>query len=108
MNARGLIIGWAAFIAQYGSIKLRRFFTDSLLTGDGASFRRGHDFLSHGFHFAREFLQPLAEGGVSLQLCTALYEGVAYAVDAVDIEAHLPQQTVEAHRCFKFQFAVLQ
>src|SRR5712664_3070402 len=98
IDARGLIVGWTAFIVQYGAVELRRFLADALFAGDGASFRRSHDLLSHGFHFAGEFLHPLAEGSVSLQLCGALHERVMYTVDTVDIEAHLPQQTVEAHR----------
>src|SRR5437762_13984710 len=39
IDARDLIVGWTAFIVQDGAVKLRRFFTDSLLTGDGSSFR---------------------------------------------------------------------
>src|SRR5712664_1510224 len=72
IDARGLIVGWTAFIVQYGSVELRRFLADALFAGDGASFRRGHDLLSHGFHFAGEVLHPLAEGSISLQLCAAL------------------------------------
>src|SRR5260370_31044654 len=108
IDARGLIIGWTAFIVQYGSVELRRFLADALLASDGTSFRRCHDLLSHGFHFAGEFLHPLAEGSVSLQLCAAFHERVMYTVDAVDIEAHLPEQAVEAHRRVEFQRAVFR
>src|SRR5260370_12845991 len=59
IDARGLIVGWAAFIVQDGSVELRRFLADALFAGDGASFRRCHDLLSHAFHFPAQFLYPL-------------------------------------------------
>src|SRR5260370_8195772 len=102
IDARCLIVGWAAFIVQDGSVELRRFLADSLFAGDGASFRRCHDLLSHGFHFAGKFLHPLAEGSVSLQLCTALHDRVIYTVDTAAIEPHLPQQTLQPHRTVYF------
>src|SRR5712692_9536954 len=106
IDARTLVIGWTPLIVQNSSVECRRFFADAFLTGDGASFRRGHDLLAHGFHFAGEFLQPLAEDGVCLQLCAALHQPGVYAVNAVDIEAHFPEQTVKTHRRVDFQFAI--
>src|SRR5260370_10876719 len=86
IDARGLIIGWTAFIVQYGSVELRRFLADALLASDGTSFRRCHDLLSHGFHFAGEFLHPLAEGSISLQLCAPLHDPFLYPVHPVAIQ----------------------
>src|SRR5712691_1756363 len=91
IDARTLVIGWTPLIVQKSSVECRRFFADAFLAGDGASFRRGHDLLAHGFYFAGEFLQPLAEDGVCLQLCAALHQPGVYAVNAVDIEAHFPE-----------------
>src|SRR5258708_32984391 len=56
IDARHLIIAWPPFIVQNGSVELCRFFTNALLTGDGASFCRSHDLLSHYFHSTSEFL----------------------------------------------------
>src|SRR4029077_979154 len=91
INSRDLVVAWAAFIAYNGSVERRRFFADALLTGDGAAFRRGHDLLAHGFHFAAEPPQLCAEDIVALQSCGPLHERVMRTIDAVDVETHLPQ-----------------
>jgi len=56
IDARHLIVAWTALIVQNSTIELRRLFAYALFTCDGAAFRRGHNFLSHCFHFTGEFL----------------------------------------------------
>jgi len=86
-----LIIGWPAFIVQNGSVELCCLFTDAFLTGDGTSSVVATIFFRMASTLPASSCIRLLKAASPFSFAVALHERIMHPVDAVDIEAHLPE-----------------
>src|SRR6266852_974251 len=106
VDAGDLVVGGTVLVVDYIAVKLRGFFADAFLAGDGAAFLGGHDLpadlVGPGGKLVETFTQSIA----CIQFAGTVDQSIADTFNALHVKAHGAEQVIDAHGGIKLQFAV--